>query len=377
MRHNRQPLRIAVLAPLRYPIREPFAGGLESAVWNEVRDLRARGHEVTLIAVEGSDFLDPTTAQFTFPAVSWPPGSTPDEVGYPDGYLERALPRLTAALHHIRAHSGDFDVISNHCLHPLPLQYASELGVPMVSTLHTPVLVDLVAAHRMCPEPRSSFIAVSEHTADEWRRVGVDATVVHNSVNSADWTLGAGGDGVIWFGRLVPEKGAHLAIEAARILGRPLDIVGRVADRAYVESEILPRLSSDIRLIDPRDRFELGRRIGSSACALVTPLWQEPFGLVAPEALACGTPVAAFESGGLVEIATRSLGMHTVRVGDVAGLAAAADRLIRRAAARPVYRAEIRSRALTQFSNSRRIRTLESIFEEAAASAAQPLASVS
>lgn len=364
-------LRIVVLAPLRYPICQPFAGGLESAIWNEVRYLRNLGHEVSLVAVEGSDYVAGGPSQFVLPAVTWPAGSDPDDVAYPDGYLREALPRLHAALDHIQENSSEFDVVANHCLHPVPLERAATLGVPMVSTLHTPVLVDLAAAYHDSEEPRSRFVAVSAHTAAEWQRAKISSVVLPNAIAAEDWAGGDGGDRLVWFGRLVPEKGAHLAIDAARMLGRQIDIVGRVADRNYVAAEIAPRLGADVRLIGELDRAELARLIGSSACALVTPVWDEPFGLVVPEALTCGTPVAAFHSGGVAETAERAFGIETAPVGDVAALADVVDRLIRRARADPGYRSVIRERAIEQFSMSRRMGVLEGMFRQMALSTAQ------
>ena len=79
---NPSPLRIVVIAPLRFPIRRPHAGGLESAVWNEVAQLRARGHHVTLIAAEGSDGVTGGSA-FATPAVTWPADSRPTDDSYP------------------------------------------------------------------------------------------------------------------------------------------------------------------------------------------------------------------------------------------------------------------------------------------------------
>ena len=69
-----KPLRVLVIAPLRFPIRRPDAGGLESAVWNEADQLRARGHEVTIIAAEGSDGTVPGHP-FTMPSLTWPEGA--------------------------------------------------------------------------------------------------------------------------------------------------------------------------------------------------------------------------------------------------------------------------------------------------------------
>ena len=355
-------LRILVIAPLRYPISIPHAGGLESAIWNEVRELRRRGHRVTLVAVEGSDFVELSPPEFVLPAVAWGDSPHLSDVGYPAGYLDVALPALHRALDHITLRNDEFDIIMNHSLQPAPLSRAPHLGIPMVSTLHTPVLDDLVQAHLGVERGGSTFIAVSEHTAAEWRRAGVSSEVLSNGVEPRDWPLGEGGDSLVWFGRIVPEKAPHLAIEAARLLGRPLTIVGRVGDRSYAEQEVFSRLGSDVTYLGPLGVAELAAVIGRSACTLVTPVWLEPFGLVIPESLACGTPVAAFDAGGVGEIASRTLGVATAPIGDAAALAEAASAVISAVRSGETSRADIREGAISAFSQAQRSALLEDLF---------------
>jgi glycosyltransferase involved in cell wall biosynthesis len=355
-------LRVLVIAPLRFPIRQPHAGGLESAVWNEIRTLRSRGHEVTLIAVEGSDFLDGGPAEFAMPTLSWPAGARSTDSHYPPDYLARSVPALDRALDAVARTPHRWDVISNHCLHGLPLQRAGELGIPMLSTLHTPVDDDLVAADAACTGDRSRFVAVSEHTRAEWARAGITSTVLANGIDADAWPRGAGGDGLVWFGRLVPEKAPHLAIAVARALGRPLTLAGRIGDQDYADRHVLPHLGADVKHVGLLPQPELAALLGRSACALVTPAWDEPFGLVGPEALMCGTPVAGFAVGGITEIARAATGMTTVPAGDVAALAAAAGDLVARAAAEPDLRSRVRATARRRFSLAARVDALEGIF---------------
>ncbi|WP_454048721.1 glycosyltransferase [Cellulomonas sp. Marseille-Q8402] len=355
-------LRVLVIAPLRFPIRQPHAGGLESAVWNEVRTLRARGHDVTLIAVEGSEFLDAGPAAFAMPTLAWPDGARSSDSRYPPAYLERSVPALDRALDLVAATAHRYDVISNHCLHGLPLRRAGELGVPMLSTLHTPVDDDLVAADTACAGERSRFVAVSEHTRAEWARAGITSTVLPNGIDADAWPQGAGGAGLVWFGRLVPEKAPHLAIAAARALGRELTLAGRVGDQDYAERFVLPHLGDGVRHVGLLSQPALADLLGRSACALVTPAWAEPYGLVGPEALMCGTPVAGFAVGGVTEIARTATGMTTVPAGDVDALAAAAAGLIERSAREPGLRDRVRATARRHFSLDARVDALEELF---------------
>ncbi|AGL16568.1 glycosyltransferase [Actinoplanes sp. N902-109] len=360
------PLTIAVIAPLRHPIREPHAGGLEAMVWDRVRMLRARGHRVLLCAVEGSQFQEDSPAEFRLPAVVWPDERDATDSTFPPGHLERAIPALERALDHIRRHADEFDLVDNHSLHPQPLTWAGRLGVPVITTLHTPPLPRLVPAAR-ATQHHGRLLAVSAHTAAEWREHGVEALVLPNAIDADRWRLGPGGPDLVWFGRIVPEKGTHLAVQAARLTGRRLRIAGRIGDIGYFQEHIRPFLGDGIDYLGPLGQPALAELVGSSACALVTPLWQEPFGLVVAEALATGTPVAAFDTGGIGEVAGSASAVRLVPMGDAEALAGAAERLAGTLAGSG--RQQTRAAALARFSLEHRAVELEAVFDRAGAGA--------
>jgi glycosyltransferase involved in cell wall biosynthesis len=353
---------IAVIAPLRHPIREPHAGGLEAMVWDRVRVLRARGHRVLLCAVEGSQFQEDGPAEFRLPAAVWSDETDATDSTYPPGHLERALPALEEALDFIRRNAGTIDLVDNHSLHPQPLAWAERLGVPMVTTLHTPPLPALVEAVREAEHP-GRFLAVSAYTAAEWRAYGVDAVVMPNAIDGDRWRLGPGGRDLVWFGRIVPEKGLHLAVQAARLTGRTLRIAGRVGDVPYFQRHIRPFLGDGAEYLGPLAQPRLAQLVGESACALVTPLWEEPFGLVVAEAMATGTPVAAFDTGGISEVAGTASAARLVPMGDVEALAEAAEQLARSRRGSGQRRRQTRAEAVARFSLERRVAELETVFD--------------
>ncbi|GAA2712758.1 glycosyltransferase [Actinoplanes palleronii] len=363
-----RPRTIAVIAPLRHPIREPHAGGLEAMVWDRVRMLRARGHRVLLCAVEGSEFQQDGPPEFRLPAVVWPDERDATDSTYPPGHLERAIPALEAALDFIRRHADTIDLVDNHSLHPQPLTRAGRLGVPMVTTLHTPPLPRLVAAAR-ATEHHGRLFAVSAFTAAEWQAHGVEAQVMPNAIDAGRWRLGPGGHDLVWFGRIVPEKGVHLAVRAARLTGRTLRIAGRIGDVAYFQEHVRPYLGAGVDYLGPLAQPALADLVGGSACALVTPLWQEPFGLVVAEALATGTPVAAFDTGGIGEVAGAARAVRLVPMGDADALAAAAEQLAGDRGRDLRYRLRTRTEALARFSLDHRATELETVFDMAGADA--------
>lgn len=290
--------RIAIIASSRHPIAQPFAGGLEAHVWHLTRALAAAGHRVTLFAGHGSDVeadAEIFEAELFEPSalaradVSMPPlAELQDHHAY--------LSLMTA----LAEHPHRFDVIHNHSLHHLPIAMTPTLRTPMVTTLHTPPTPWLESALTIAPD--AHCVAVSEHTARSWGHVLGRIPVVHNGVRLDRWPLGSGGGDLVWFGRLVPEKGAHLAIEAARVAGRPLTLAGPISDIHYFDNAIAPQLDDRTRYVGHLDQTALARLVGSSAATLTTPVWDEPYGLVVAESLSCGTPVVAFDRGGIAEI---------------------------------------------------------------------------
>ena len=118
----------------------------------------------------------------------------------------------------------------------------------------------------------------------------------------------------------MPEKGPHLAIQAARESGISIELAGPIGDTAYYESEVRPLLGGDVRYLGHLAHRELIPLVGAASVAVVTPRWDEPYGLVAAEAMACGTPVAGFARGALGELVPEAAG-RLADADDVPGLA--------------------------------------------------------
>ena len=145
---------------------------------------------------------------------------------------------------------GDFDIVHNNALHPLLLLSAADLPVPMLMVLHTPVYKELAAAIQYANARNESgnlgVVAVSNSLAKEWSPL-ISANVVYNGidVDSWPWTAKAKSDCVLWYGRLVPEKAPHLAIQAALQAGYSINIAGPIGNQDYFEENVLPLMSSD------------------------------------------------------------------------------------------------------------------------------------
>lgn len=297
--------RVLVVGHCRSPIRPPFPGGLEALTWHLSTRLAHRGHDVVVFAAPGSD-CGPGTRIVT-----------PDDLGVsvdPSAPWEETRGDVTRAYEALAAHIDDLavDVVHNHSLNPALPRVRHRLDVPVLTTLHTPPLVPMLGAFRQAPPAPGEVVAVSDHTAQQWREALhgdlLHPGVVHNGVDTEVWPLGPGGDALVWFGRLVPEKGPGTAIAMARELGMPLRLVGPRSDPEWFDAQIRPQLGGAVEYLGHLGPPHLAEVVGTSAATLVTPQWDEPFGLIAAESAACGTPVIALRRGGLPEIVTPEVG---------------------------------------------------------------------
>ncbi|MEP6980770.1 MAG: glycosyltransferase [Nakamurella sp.] len=302
---DRESFKILVISSLRFPIAEPFAGGLESHTWALATGLRARGHSVLVAGAVGSD---PSVVGHEFGRLpAGRPGERADTMENDEvraaesGAFHTLMDDVRAGL------LGSFDLVHNNSLYSLPVEQAATLPHPMITTLHTPPLPwseRVLGARR---HRDSDFVAVSASTARSWAPL-LFPRVVHNGIDTDVWRPGPGGRDAVWSGRLVAEKAPHLAIELAHAAGLGLTLAGPIGDPAYFAAEVAPRLGGDIRYAGHLSRDALATLVGSSAVALATPVWPEPFGMVVAEAMACGTPVVALARGGVPEIVDRTAG---------------------------------------------------------------------
>lgn len=304
-------MKIGIIAHLKHPIRKPFMGGLEAFTHGISRLLIERGHDVTLFASERSD-----------PALNVHPILS--DVDYDMETLSRYRSHEISgdfiSTHHAYLElmqdidEFGFDIIFNNSLNYVPITMATLIRTPMVTVLHTPPIFEMKRAIRKeWKYNKITYVAVSQTNATAWRPYVEACRVIQNGIDLKQWTLtlSNGGEYVLWFGRIHPDKGTHLAIEAARLAGRKIKLAGSVADIHYFDTYVAPLLGEGAEWVQHCTPQHLNELIGNAAVSVITPCWDEPFGLVVAESLACGTPVAGFARGALPMLINEETGRLT------------------------------------------------------------------
>ncbi|GAC1357511.1 MAG: glycosyltransferase family 4 protein [Ktedonobacteraceae bacterium] len=302
-------MKIAHIAPPWIAIPPKNYGGTEIVLYNLVEEQIAQGHDVTLLA--------PGDAKTSAKLVSFFPRSLIDS-GVPWEAHLKSYYHLYKSVEYVKAHN--FDIVHVHLssssdMFVFPL--VAHLGLPAVATLHSRFPFDRVQlwtgdADDYYMEWASSvpMIAISERARAEVKYPVKFIGVVHHGLPLDQFqpTVAQPENYLVWLGRLVPEKGAHLAIEAARAVGMPLVLAGTIDRHVkesvdYYEQTIKPCIDGErVKYIGPVDMQEKVDVL-SRAKAFLNPItWEEPFGMVMIEAMAVGCPVIAFARGAAPEI---------------------------------------------------------------------------
>lgn len=303
-------MRIAMLAPINWPLPPQGYGPWEQVTHNLTEQLVQRGHDVVLFAAGGTKTtarLVPTTP---YALSTWPEaeGTRPRAFDPESGLLEGPPDARVLEQHHIaqcmeRAAQGEFDVVHSH-LHVHALVFARMISCPLVTTLHGAAWVR--ATHSVLTAFRdTAFVSISFAERRFLPLLNYVATV-HNGIRLEDFPFESDKDDYLLFaGRLAPEKGPAEAIELARRTGRRLLIAGLIEPQhqSYFDERIKPHVDGvRIQFLGLLSQAELAPLYRKAAAVLFLIHWSEPFGLVAAEAQASGTPLIATRRGALPEI---------------------------------------------------------------------------
>ncbi len=288
-------MKIALLAPPYLPIPPDGYGGVERIVYLLTEGLVKKGHDVTLFAPGDSK----TSAKLfaTFPKAIGNSGELKNKPFYPLLQYEDCFSR-----------AGEFDLIHNHAEH-LAMFLAENIKTPVIHTIHSTMFEgETTTEKRMVWHrfKRQNFVSISDSQREGMKDLNFVGTVYNGiDINEYEYIENPRGDYLLWVGRITPKKGPLEAIEIAEKKEMKLVMVAVIdpVEQKYYEEVIKPRIDGDkVEFVGELQGSSLSSLYGNAYCTLVPISWHEPFGLVMVEAMACGTPVVAYDIGSAREV---------------------------------------------------------------------------
>lgn len=286
-------MKIAMLAPLWKKVPPEKYGGSELVVSNLAKGLTGLGHEVTTFACGSS--------QVQGELVSVIPKPMHELVG---GFNWTGIqPYEFLSFFELGKRLRDFDIVHNHMgFHPIAL--APYMSIPMVTTLHSSLPPDfpyLADAFREYP-----FVSISDAQRKLSPKLNYVATVYHGiDIKTFSPSFEKKDNHFVFLGTLSENKGIDIAVRFAHQLGVKLTIAGEIRDndRSFLGKDVFPYIDGErIKFIGEIGHAKKVSLLSSATALLFPSRWNEAFGLIMIESLACGTPVIALNSGAVSEI---------------------------------------------------------------------------
>lgn len=281
-------LKIALIADPELPVPPLLYGGIERIIDMLIDGYVNLGHEVTLFA-----HSDSITKARLHPYAGKSSNKKTDSIR--NMYLINSV--LFKEKFHI-AHS--FGRLA-YLLPQLPLNLPK-----LMSYQREPTITQIKKAVKLAKKNTLSFTGCSKYISDQIAPYA-PAYAIYNGVdlNKYEFKTEVETDApLVFLGRIEPIKGTHIAIEVAKGTGKRLIIAGNVPSefQPYFDEKVKPHLNEQIKYIGPVNDIEKNKLLGNALAFLMPILWNEPFGIVMAEAMACGTPVIGFNKGSVPEV---------------------------------------------------------------------------
>lgn len=321
--------------------------------------LQILGHSVDYYGPEGSEVNVPlvTCGLNPFPRNEHGEFAYPNAPGQEEN-LRRVWDEYLITEMLRRANSGEYDALIIH-----PIDHGLLLGrllpnVPVIYPLHDPIVPWRAEIYKRFLSPNQHLVSITDAQRQSAPELSYAATI-YNGIDTAMFAFSeTPQDHVLFAGRMIREKGVVDGVRAAQQAGVSMKLFGEVplSERKYFDEEVQPLLGEAIRYEGFLDRHELAGQYGAAKAILAPIQWDEPFGLVLTEAMACGTPVIAFRRGSVPEIVVD--GKTGFIVDTVEEMADAIKKID------TIDRAACRQHVLEKFSNERMAKGYEQLLKD-------------
>lgn len=355
-------MKIAEVVPVMLPVPPRAYGGIQRVAYDVATGLASRGHHVTVFCSG-----DSTLAGKNLLRIASAPWSTIEHPEENRAWEYRQIEEVWQR-------QKEFDVIHFHYepavlrfhdINGLAIDFASQFSTPTVFTFHNATRVpEHIQYYQSSAFPLTTYFVFISRNQQEPLAFLPRSRVIYNGIDTEGYSLGNTKESSLLFlGRMSPEKGILQAIEVAKKSNRTLRIAARVdsPDRVFYETSVKPLIDGhDICFVGEVEGMKKTRLYQEAAAFLMPIQWDEPFGLVMVEALACGTPVIAFSRGSVPEIIQDGVNGYIVETVDQ--MVEAVHKISR------IQPADCRSSVQERFNVTAMVDGYERILSEAASS---------
>ncbi len=340
-------VKVLHICPLWFPIAADSPGGIETLLYRLIVELEKLGCRNTLLASGDSSHVGQRVPVVAVNIRDQMQAGTALEYDYYQQHQLWMALEMASGFEVIHSHVGSSGYL---------LSAMKALRPRTLHTIHTPIYADHTWFIREHPDIWLS--TVSEFQAAKlWPSGTLKCRVIHSGIDVEQFSFGPGpNENLLFIGRMERHKGPDLAVQVALELRLPLVLAGPIVDEKFFETTVRPYLSDRIRYVGVVNHREKNQLYRNAACAILPFRGEEGFGLVAVEAMACGTPVVSLANGALPEI------IEDGRTGFLARDPGELSSLVIRAA--ELDRAQVRSRVAERFHVAASARAYAGLYRE-------------
>ena len=304
-------MKIAVVGTIDTPIRKDALGGTEMWTYSYAEKLKSKGHDITLFANDESKFSGKLIKVVRQKELY--------ESGQKGVFSNNKI--FLFAVHEmikVVQVQEEFDLIhisATSFQNFLPA--TSLIKCPVVVTIHSSNLEYNDAKMIFDYFPNVNYVFISHNFAKRWPKPK-NYSIIHNGINFDQFEFSdSPEDYYFWMGRIHQTKGVEDAVKFSQVTKKKVVLAGPVRNQNYFDQKVKPYLNKNLKYVGPLGHKEKVKYYKSAKAFLMPIHWDEPFGLVAIEAMACGTPVLGYKRGALPEVVKDGIGGFLAEADDI------------------------------------------------------------